>query len=114
MRARGPGRRAGRVRSRPTASRRRVPSGGRASRACSSSLPWYSLPDTVCNPRDGVKGMPVATYVRDHAGRLYRVGETDVEASGRSRRTVLWAAWAAMLAAGIGQYGFGALIPQLQ
>ncbi|MET9629581.1 MFS transporter [Lentzea sp. NPDC006480] len=58
--------------------------------------------------------MPVATYVRDHVGRLYRVGETDVEVSGRSRRTVLWAAWAAMLAAGIGQYGFGALIPQLQ
>ncbi|MEU0883398.1 MFS transporter [Lentzea sp. NPDC005914] len=58
--------------------------------------------------------MPVATYVRDHAGRLYRVGETDVEVSGRSRRTVLWAVWAAMLAAGIGQYGFGALIPALQ
>ncbi|MGI5507244.1 MFS transporter [Lentzea sp. CA-135723] len=58
--------------------------------------------------------MPVATYVRDHVGRLYRVGETDVEVSGRSRRTVLWAAWAAMLAAGVGQYGFGALIPQLQ
>ncbi|MFD9698773.1 MFS transporter [Lentzea sp. NPDC059081] len=58
--------------------------------------------------------MPVATYVRDHVGRLYRVGETDVEVAGRSRRTVLWAAWAAMLAAGIGQYGFGALIPRLQ
>ncbi len=58
--------------------------------------------------------MSVATYVRDHAGRLYRVGETDVEVSGRSRRTVLWAAWAAMLAAGIGQYGFGALIPELR
>ncbi|MEV6238497.1 MFS transporter [Lentzea sp. NPDC051838] len=58
--------------------------------------------------------MSVATYVRDHVGRLYRVGETDVEVSGRSRRTALWAAWAAMLAAGIGQYGFGALIPQLQ
>ncbi len=57
--------------------------------------------------------MPVATFVRDHVGRLYRVGETDVEASGRSRRTVLWAAWASMLAAGIGQYGFGAVIPEL-
>ncbi len=57
--------------------------------------------------------MPVATYLRDHVGRLYRVGETDVEVSGRSRRTVLWAAWVAMLAAGVGQYGFGALISEL-
>lgn len=57
--------------------------------------------------------MPVATFVRDHVGRLYRVGETDVEVSGRPRRAVLWASWAAMLAAGIGQYGFGAVIPEL-
>jgi MFS family permease len=57
--------------------------------------------------------MPLATFIRDHVGRLYRVGETDVEVSGRSRRWVLGAAWVAMLGAGVQQYGFGAIVPVL-
>jgi len=51
--------------------------------------------------------------IRDVYGRRYRVGETDRELLGRSRGWMLWAAWAAMLAAGAGQYGYGALLPSL-
>src|SRR5207302_2915289 len=51
--------------------------------------------------------------IRDFYGRRYRVGETDRALLGRSRAWVLWAAWAAMLAAGAGQYGYGALLPVL-
>lgn len=49
--------------------------------------------------------------IRDFYGRRYRVGETDRELLGRSRGWMVWAAWTAMLAAGAGQYGYGALLP---
>ncbi|WP_043841308.1 MFS transporter [Amycolatopsis taiwanensis] len=49
--------------------------------------------------------------VRDFYGRRYRVGESDRELLGRSRGWMRWAAWVAMLAAGAGQYGYGALLP---
>lgn len=57
--------------------------------------------------------MASATYVRDYYGRLYRVGETDHDLLGRSRNWMLWCSWAAMLAAGIQQYGFGSMVPVL-
>jgi MFS family permease len=57
--------------------------------------------------------MSSATFVRDHGGRLYRVGETDADLLGLSRGWMLWCGWAAMLAAGVAQYGFGAVVPVL-
>ncbi|MEU3272866.1 MFS transporter [Saccharomonospora sp. NPDC006951] len=51
--------------------------------------------------------------IRDFYGRRYRVGETDRDLLGRSRRWMLWAAWTAMLVASVGQYGYGALMPVL-
>jgi MFS family permease len=56
---------------------------------------------------------PASREVRDFYGRRYRVGESDQELLGRSRKVMLWAAWAAMLAASLGQYGYGALMPVL-
>jgi MFS family permease len=51
--------------------------------------------------------------VYDFYGRRYRVGESDRQLLGCSRKVMLWSAWAAMLAAGLGQYGYGALMPVL-
>ncbi|WP_318306837.1 OFA family MFS transporter [Amycolatopsis solani] len=51
--------------------------------------------------------------LRDVYGRRYRVGESDRELLGRSRTWVTWLAAAAMLAAGVQQYGFGAIVPAL-
>ncbi|SFW82966.1 OFA family MFS transporter [Amycolatopsis australiensis] len=51
--------------------------------------------------------------LRDVYGRRYRVGESDRELLGRPRAWVTWLAAAAMLAAGVQQYGFGALVPAL-
>ena len=57
--------------------------------------------------------MPESQEMRDVYGRRYRVGESDRELLGRSRNWMLWPAWAAMLAAGVQQYGFGAVVPVL-
>ncbi|MCS7484034.1 OFA family MFS transporter [Umezawaea endophytica] len=57
--------------------------------------------------------MPEPQEMRDVYGRRYRVGESDRELLGRSRNWMLWSAWAAMFAAGIQQYGFGAVVPVL-
>jgi MFS family permease len=54
-----------------------------------------------------------ASSVRDVYGRRYRVGESDRDVLGRSRKWVLWLSWAAMLAAGVQQYGFGSVVPVL-
>jgi MFS family permease len=56
---------------------------------------------------------PVPVEVRDFYGRRYRVGETDRELTGRSRRFLLLVAWAGMMAVSVGQYGFGAVLPSL-
>ncbi|RBM23807.1 MFS transporter [Prauserella sp. PE36] len=61
----------------------------------------------------GVSFVPKVKEIRDFYGRRYRVGETDRDLLGRSRRWMLWAAWTAMLVASVGQYGFGALMPVL-
>jgi MFS family permease len=54
-----------------------------------------------------------AREVRDVYGRTYRYGESDRALLGRSRAWMLWLSWAAMLAAGVQQYGFGAVVPTL-
>ncbi|NBH10473.1 MFS transporter, partial [Amycolatopsis sp. SID8362] len=51
--------------------------------------------------------------LRDVYGRRYRVGESDRELLGRPRTWITWLAAAAMLAAGVQQYGFGAIVPAL-
>lgn len=51
--------------------------------------------------------------LRDVYGRRYRVGESDRELLGRPRSWITWLAAAAMLAAGVQQYGFGAIVPSL-
>ncbi|WP_236788687.1 MFS transporter [Amycolatopsis sp. GM8] len=57
--------------------------------------------------------MQKAGVIRDFYGRRYRIGESDRALLGRPRGWMLGAAWAAMLAAGVGQYGYGALLPAL-
>ncbi|MEV6899483.1 OFA family MFS transporter [Amycolatopsis sp. NPDC051372] len=51
--------------------------------------------------------------VKDVYGRRYRVGESDLDLLGRSRSWMLWLSGAAMFAAGLQQYGFGAIAPVL-
>ncbi len=51
--------------------------------------------------------------LRDVYGRRYRVGESDQDLLGRPRAWITWLAAAAMLAAGVQQYGFGAIVPSL-
>ncbi|TNC23996.1 MFS transporter [Amycolatopsis alkalitolerans] len=57
--------------------------------------------------------MQKAGVIQDFYGRRYRIGESDRSLLGRPRGWMLGAAWAAMLAAGAGQYGYGALLPML-
>ncbi|MFC3455663.1 OFA family MFS transporter [Amycolatopsis speibonae] len=57
--------------------------------------------------------MPDPRILRDHYGRRYRVGESDVDLLGKPRSWILWLSWAAMFAAGIQQYGFGVVAPVL-
>ncbi|SEC86955.1 Predicted arabinose efflux permease, MFS family [Amycolatopsis tolypomycina] len=57
--------------------------------------------------------MPEVRELRDVYGRQYRVGESDRELLGRPRTWITWLAAAAMLAAGVQQYGFGAIVPSL-
>lgn len=51
--------------------------------------------------------------IRDFYGRRYRIGESDRSLLGRPRAWMLAATWLAMLAAGAGQYGYGALLPTI-
>ncbi|TVT20787.1 MFS transporter, partial [Amycolatopsis acidiphila] len=57
--------------------------------------------------------MQKAGVIRDFYGRRYRIGESDRALLGRPRAWMLGATWAAMLAAGAGQYGYGALLPAI-
>jgi MFS family permease len=56
---------------------------------------------------------PATQEIRDVYRRSYRVGETDRDLLGRSRRWILGAALAAMFAVSVGQYGFGVILPAL-
>lgn len=51
-----------------------------------------------------------STYreVVDTKGRIYRIGESDVQLLGRSRNWMVWLPWIAMMAISVFEYGFGA------
>lgn len=57
--------------------------------------------------------MQKSGVIRDFYGRRYRIGESDRSLLGRPRAWMLGATWVAMLAAGAGQYGYGALLPSI-
>jgi MFS family permease len=46
--------------------------------------------------------------ITDANDRVYRVGETDRDLLGRSRATMVWLPWIAMMAVSVFEYGFGA------
>ncbi|MET0473816.1 MAG: OFA family MFS transporter [Mycobacterium sp.] len=52
----------------------------------------------------------LASYreIIDANNRVYRVGETDRELLGRSRASMVWLPWVAMMAVSIYEYGYGA------
>jgi MFS family permease len=56
-------------------------------------------------PADSTAGYKIVT---DAHGRDYRVGETDQQLLGRSRKWMVWLPWIAMLAISVFEYGFGA------
>ncbi|MFD9890402.1 OFA family MFS transporter [Amycolatopsis sp. NPDC059027] len=56
---------------------------------------------------------PPVRELLDVYGRRYRIGESDRALLGRSRTWMGWLATAAMFAAGVQQYGFGAIAPVL-
>ncbi|MCV7028787.1 OFA family MFS transporter [Mycobacterium sherrisii] len=58
----------------------------------------------------------LATYreVVDDNGRVYRIGETDRELLGRSRVTMVWLPWIAMMAVSVFEYGYGAAADTLR
>ncbi|MHA6759123.1 OFA family MFS transporter [Streptacidiphilus sp. PAMC 29251] len=45
--------------------------------------------------------------ITDRNGRLYRVGETDRQLLGHSRRLMVWLPWAAMIAISVSEYAYG-------
>ncbi|MFC7303943.1 OFA family MFS transporter [Streptomyces monticola] len=45
--------------------------------------------------------------VTDSKGRVYRIGETDREILGHSRRLMVWLPWAAMMAISVFEYAYG-------
>ncbi|MEU4248776.1 hypothetical protein AB0F15_15345 [Amycolatopsis sp. NPDC026612] len=51
--------------------------------------------------------------LRDVYGRRYRVGESDRNLLGRPRTWIIWLTAAAMVAAGVQQYGFATIVPSL-
>lgn len=55
----------------------------------------------------------VVQEITDYYGRHYRVGMSDRELLGRSRRSMLWLGGALMLAAGLPQYCYGVLVASL-
>ena len=46
--------------------------------------------------------------ITDANGRVYRVGETDRDVLGRSRASMVWLPWIAMMAVSVFEYGYGA------
>jgi MFS family permease len=58
----------------------------------------------------------LATYreIIDANGRTYRVGESDRELLGRSRATMVWLPWLAMMAVSVFEYGYGAAADTLR
>jgi MFS family permease len=52
--------------------------------------------------------------ITDANGRVYRVGETDRDLLGRSRASMVWLPWIAMLAVSVFEYGYGAAAQTLR
>jgi MFS family permease len=52
--------------------------------------------------------------ITDANGRVYRVGETDRDLLGRSRVSMVWLPWAAMMAVSVFEYGYGAAAQTLR
>src|SRR6202165_2435221 len=52
--------------------------------------------------------------ITDANGRVYRVGETDRDLLGRSRASMVWLPWIAMMAVSVFEYGFGAAAQTLR
>ena len=51
---------------------------------------------------------PKYREITDANGRVYRVGETDRDLLGRSRASMVWLPWIAMMAVSVFEYGYGA------
>lgn len=80
------------------------------------TLPTHQPPEGQSPEGEPPEGEPAPVRhreVRDCYGGYYRVGESDRDLLGHSRGRLVAAAWAAMLAASIGQYGYGMLLPTL-
>jgi MFS family permease len=58
----------------------------------------------------------LASYreVLDANGRIYRVGESDRDLLGRSRASMVWLPWIAMMAVSVFEYGYGAAADTLR
>ena len=58
----------------------------------------------------------LASYreVVDANGRIYRVGESDRDLLGRSRASMVWLPWIAMMAVSVFEYGYGAAADTLR
>ena len=52
--------------------------------------------------------------ITDANGRVYRVGETDRDLLGRSRASMVWLPWIAMMAVSVFEYGYGAAAQTLR
>ena len=52
--------------------------------------------------------------ITDANGRVYRVGETDRDVLGRSRASMVWLPWIAMMAVSVFEYGYGAAAQTLR
>jgi MFS family permease len=54
------------------------------------------------------------TEITDENGRIYRVGESPKELLGRSRSSMVWLPWIAMMAVSVFEYGWGAAASTLE
>jgi len=52
--------------------------------------------------------------ITDANGRVYRIGETDRDLLGRSRASMVWLPWIAMMAVSVFEYGYGAAAQTLR
>ena len=54
------------------------------------------------------------TEITDENGRIYRVGETPRDLLGRSRSSMVWLPWVAMMAVSVFEFGWGAAASTLE
>jgi MFS family permease len=58
--------------------------------------------------------VPAYREITTSSGRTYRVGEDPKQILGRSRNSMIWLPWIAMMAAGVFEYAFGSAAKTLQ